>query len=624
MTADEEGPLRPEPSLSEVIGALREASLELGGVSPTASWWHRQRRRPTYEQITRAVGGSWDVALVAAGLPPVRRARTTTPATREDVIAALRDAAAELGASPTMTWWQAERRAPTYETILRLFGRGWSQALRAAGLPPPPRRAASSEDSRRVGDRPGDGDRPPRRASPTPRAADGGPGAPWSPDPRASVARGLVRRWADALDAAGPEGDTGGSIPDVGDRDLDPSSHTDPIASLPISLRTANALRRAGIHTVEALQARGDALMAVRGLGARSLEEIAAALRDAPAPACGTPTGDATELPGSGVTSDDPGRRDQDTPVRRPPADRTRTMVELRLQGRTLEEIGARFDVTRERVRQILGAEGIGAERAVAVRRARVEAARSLEHARILARFRQGEEMTDIAAMTGQPLPRVRAAIRAGATAADHRARAEALHGPRLMYSDEDLVEAVRHVATEIGDVPTGTAYQQHARRLGLPSLPTVVNRLGGWSGALRAAGMAPHTTPRRYTRRWSTDACWRALRNLTAALGGPPRSQQYELLAAGDDDLPSLQTVRNRLGPWSVVVSRLLVGQDHPVLGRLGVAPATPADEREERILLAFLAEEVSDDELASLARDGLFTWRDAYGEPPPGLDGD
>ncbi|MGI8729265.1 MAG: homing endonuclease associated repeat-containing protein [Solirubrobacteraceae bacterium] len=180
------------------------------------------------------------------------------------------------------------------------------------------------------------------------------------------------------------------------------------------------------------------------------------------------------------------------------------------------------------------------------------------------------------------------------------------------------LLQAIRRVADDLGHVPSRTSYQEAARRLGLPSLPTVANRFGTWTAAVTVAGMTPNTSPGMQARRWTPDVCWRALVNLTADLGEPPTLDQYELLAAGSDDLPSAATVRIRLGLWSDISARLRSADAHPVLGRLGVASDVPAERRDEEILLAYLADDVTDEELARLVRDGLFAWRPAYGEAP------
>jgi hypothetical protein len=194
-------------------------------------------------------------------------------------------------------------------------------------------------------------------------------------------------------------------------------------------------------------------------------------------------------------------------------------------------------------------------------------------------------------------------------------------HGGREKYSDEDLLQAIRRVADVIGEVPSSTSYQRSARDLGLPSLATVANRFGTWTAAVWAAGMTPHASNGSQTQRWSPDVCWRTLVNLTTDLGGPPTMDQYELLATGNDELPSPATVRNRLGAWSGVTARLRSADAHPVLGRLGITRDIASEQRDEQILLAHLADKITDDELQRLVHDGLFQWRGEYGEAPDGL---
>ena len=101
-------------------------------------------------------------------------------------------------------------------------------------------------------------------------------------------------------------------------------------------------------------------------------------------------------------------------------------------------------------------------------------------------------------------------------------------------YSDRDIILALVSVATHVGRVPSAKEYALHARELNYPSLPTVLNRMGGWTHALRATGMAPLTTPSRTRkRRWTEEACWDALREVVEELGEIPTVLAYERHAA-------------------------------------------------------------------------------------------
>jgi len=298
-------------------------------------------------------------------------------------------------------------------------------------------------------------------------------------------------------------------------------------------------------------------------------------------------------------------------------------IVRLRKDGHTLAEIASRFGVTRERIRQLLRA----AESSVdseAVRSAqRSEAARRVSD-ELLAGFRAGRESTEVAREHGVTVSAANQVIRELVTEADRAERSRSLgrrRGPGTTYSREELIGAVQEVASRVGRVPTSNDYSDQASRSGLPSLPTVTNRLGGWANAVRAAGMTPHVSARRnYERRWPEERCWLALQRIVTELGEVPTAEQYALLASADDDLPSLATVRNRLGRWSEVMAQLSVDlHSDPNLRRLGVSRRATDVERDEAIWLAYLEGEVSDDEIEELLRAGLFTWDPSYG-PRPG----
>ncbi len=245
-------------------------------------------------------------------------------------------------------------------------------------------------------------------------------------------------------------------------------------------------------------------------------------------------------------------------------------MAALREEGWKLEEIALRYEVSRERVRQILRAHGDGpAPEDIA--EARRRRARRLAEAAVedlLALWRAGESPSSAASKLGLQSAACRMAIERFATDLDRAARREALAAARAtpMYSDGDITWAVLSAAARIGRVPSAKEYAALARRLQLPSLATVLNRMGGWSNAIAAAGLRPAPVPARRPRRrrWTEDACWEALRRAVDELGEIPSVVAYERLAAGRDDMPSSATIRNRLGRWSILQAQL-TGERQP-----------------------------------------------------------
>jgi hypothetical protein len=106
-----------------------------------------------------------------------------------------------------------------------------------------------------------------------------------------------------------------------------------------------------------------------------------------------------------------------------------------------------------------------------------------------------------------------------------------------------------------------------------------VLNRLGGWTRAVRAAGMTPLASPASVRRRrWTESACWSALRRVVDELGEIPTVLSYERHAAGRHDLPSSATLRNRLGRWSSISAQLAVERELALHVQTAVVPTGPA----------------------------------------------
>ena len=130
--------------------------------------------------------------------------------------------------------------------------------------------------------------------------------------------------------------------------------------------------------------------------------------------------------------------------------------------------------------------------------RTRASAApRSLPRQRVdelLALWRAGHEPRSAASALGLQAAACRSTIARFATDVDKAARRASLSGARgaPTYSERDIIVALRAVAAGLGRVPSAKEYALLARGLELPSLPTVLNRMGGWSRAVEAAGMTP------------------------------------------------------------------------------------------------------------------------------------
>jgi AraC-like DNA-binding protein len=241
---------------------------------------------------------------------------------------------------------------------------------------------------------------------------------------------------------------------------------------------------------------------------------------------------------------------------------RVRQMQALRQQGWSLDEIALRFGVSRERVRQILRAHGGPDPQDIVDARRRRAEQQAEEHVdELLTLWRAGEQPRRAADKLGLQGLACRSTIERFATDVDRAARKASLAGARRVqtYSDRDIVLALTSVGIRVGRVPSAKEYAVHARVLNYPSLPTVLNRMGGWAQALNAAGMRPLSAPSRTrARRWTEEFCWVALRSVVDELGEIPTVLAYERHAAGRPELPSAATLRNRLGRWSSITTQL------------------------------------------------------------------
>ena len=242
---------------------------------------------------------------------------------------------------------------------------------------------------------------------------------------------------------------------------------------------------------------------------------------------------------------------------------RVREMASLREQGWSLDEIALRYEVSRERVRQILRAHGGPDPQEIAeARRRRAEQLAEARIDELLALWRAGEGAGSVAGKLGLQAVACRSTIERFATDVDRAARRASIAGARgaRTWSDRDIFLALTSVAQRLGRIPSAKDYAALARDLGYPSLATVLNRMGGWSRAVSAAGLRPAAAvpARGRGRRWTDDACWEALQRAVGELGKIPSVLAYERLAAGRDDLPSSATIRNRLGRWSSLAPRL------------------------------------------------------------------
>lgn len=138
-----------------IIAALQAASPD--GVAPRADAWRRANGtvHPSTAQVYKVFPTGWQAACSAAGLRSRaevdRAARAEGRPTRAEAIRQLQQWAEREGRTPGVSDWHSTEGGEhmSASTVQALFaddpgeGRGWTKAIRAAGLPQRPRGRAA-------------------------------------------------------------------------------------------------------------------------------------------------------------------------------------------------------------------------------------------------------------------------------------------------------------------------------------------------------------------------------------------------------------------------------------------------------------------------------------------------
>lgn len=233
-------------------------------------------------------------------------------------------------------------------------------------------------------------------------------------------------------------------------------------------------------------------------------------------------------------------------------------MIELRRNGLTLDEVGTKFGVTRERVRQLMKKHGgPDASEIRQLHARRVEADAGARAAEV------GNAIRAVLAASGPLSPEQ--VVAKSALERDEvlrwwpndliHLRLRTIGNYETHWTDQEFLDAIREAA--LYEFPlTVTAYHEllTVGQIKGPSVPRFNQKFGSWTKACDAAGVIPGPTMRdNYESRWSDDDLLHVLRLYLEDPRQPNSMQGFDpWKRTNAPDGPSGQTLRLRFGSWT------------------------------------------------------------------------
>ena len=223
-------------------------------------------------------------------------------------------------------------------------------------------------------------------------------------------------------------------------------------------------------------------------------------------------------------------------------------VVEKRLEGHTLQDIGDSVGLTREMIRLIVSKyNGPSVDQVRQVRKVRkekevLEVFESLEVA----------DVEVIAKTMGISSEEVRKSLGRRAKKLKRNSSVR-----EKFYSNEELLMILWNAYTRVQGPLTTNKYKKLKI---LPTIAVYISRFGSWSEACKLAGVTHGKTSRKnYSRSHSEDD----LLDFVASYLADPRTtgsaQGYEAWQKNVDGAPSLSLIRQRIGTWNEIKELLI-----------------------------------------------------------------
>jgi Mor family transcriptional regulator len=240
------------------------------------------------------------------------------------------------------------------------------------------------------------------------------------------------------------------------------------------------------------------------------------------------------------------------------PTLRDNAILAMRMKGKTLEEIGLSFNLTRERVRQIISKFGSDInfpkaaelrrnEREIEIRAIAVEISANWGLFRKYSFAKLAKEYN----LTIQELKQIVTKVQHAYLSANEESHIE------KQWTSEDCIEVLKEAATYAFPL-TVLEYRRLIKSKTIigPTFPIFCSRFGSWADACAAAGVETGIAQREYDSAWSDSDLIRIVRHfLWESTDTSWSIENYDKWRAShESQMPSIGLLRNRLGTWSEI----------------------------------------------------------------------
>lgn len=247
---------------------------------------------------------------------------------------------------------------------------------------------------------------------------------------------------------------------------------------------------------------------------------------------------------------------------------RDQMMCDLRGKGLSLDEIGLQFDLTRERVRQIIEEAGGPSARDVREMKAQDLASKIQQIQQKISKevlSNPGLTISEIGERCSLSDSDVRKYLPANLkklTIPVHSVEHESSNSQQK-WTDEEILKSLKIAQTYV--FPVTTSNYAELVRVGEvqgPSVPLIHNRFGGWAAACQKAGVEHGLTHREYNRIWTDDDLLRFVGLYLIEPNSDGTFRGYEQWRLNDcEDAPSGALLRIRIGSWIFVKELVFAG---------------------------------------------------------------